>query len=196
MTATTLKAPISRIAMAYATLSLIGLLVLTRIETPLEHFGAHSMRGVLLGGDWRVALLFGVTVGAATALLSELITRKTEWGSNLVRLLSRVLGELHPADIVLLSLLSASGEELLFRGIALPYLGLITSSIVFGFAHLVPRRGIWLWAVWATGAGLLLGFLAQSTGGLLAPFVAHFVINLIGLVSIKRSRHRSGPAAR
>jgi membrane protease YdiL (CAAX protease family) len=78
--------------------------------------------------------------------------------------------------------LSSLAEELAFRGVVLPYLGLAASSFLFGLAHIVPRRGLWPWSLWAMAAGVLLGWAALRTGGLLAPLTAHFVINAVGLL--------------
>ena len=74
-------------------------------------------------------------------------------------------------------------EELLFRGVMLPAVGLnatgvVASSLLFGVLHLSgPQQ--WPYVVWATAVGLLLGFSALATGNLLVPIVAHIVTNLL-----------------
>ena len=72
--------------------------------------------------------------------------------------------------------------------------GLVVASIVFGFAH-VGNRSMIAFGVWATGMGLLLGGVALTTGGLIAPMVAHGVYDILALEYIRRdprARSRAG----
>jgi hypothetical protein len=74
-------------------------------------------------------------------------------------------------------------EELLFRGVMLPAIGLnatglVATSLLFGILHLSGRQQ-WPYVVWASVVGLLLGFSALATGNLLVPIVAHIGTNLI-----------------
>jgi hypothetical protein len=54
---------------------------------------------------------------------------------------------------------------------------LVASSVIFGLAHIGPMRRFWVWTVWATVMGLVFGLLYAATGELLAPVVAHVLIN-------------------
>jgi len=97
--------------------------------------------------------------------------------------LSLVLKPLLWPDLIWLGLLPGLSEELLFRGVMLPALGLdssglVVSSLCFGILHLSGWEQ-WPYAIWATVVGLLLGFSAIATGNLLVPIVAHIVTNLL-----------------
>jgi membrane protease YdiL (CAAX protease family) len=86
-------------------------------------------------------------------------------------------------DLIWLGLLPGMSEELLFRGVMLPAVGLnaigvVASSLLFGILHMSGRQQ-WPYVVWATTVGLLLGFSALATGNLLVPIVAHVVTNLV-----------------
>lgn len=181
-------APLTPAAFAYAGTCVLVLALLPLLEAPREAFGAPHAGRVLLGRDPVPGLLWGLGLGAVLAAAGQAMTRWTPWGRKLSRLLSRLVGGLHPADALLLAALSGLAEELLFRGVLLPYLGLLASSALFGAAHLVPRQGLWPWSVWAAVAGLALGVLAQATGGLLAPAVAHVAVNAVGLVLLAGRR--------
>jgi len=174
--------PLTAAAFAYAVTCAGGLAVLPHLERPLSTYGAPHAGAVLLGRDPLQGLVWGLGMGAVLAATGEGLTRWTPWGRRLSRFLARVVGQLHPADAILLAALSALGEEIVFRGILLPYGGLIASSLAFGLAHLVPRSGLWPWSLWAAGAGALFGGLALATGGLLAPILGHFAVNAIGLL--------------
>ena len=97
--------------------------------------------------------------------------------------LTMVLKPLLWPDLIWLGLLPGLSEELLFRGVMLPALGLdtpglIVSSLCFGILHLSGLEQ-WPYAVWATVVGLLLGYCALATGNLLVPIVAHVTTNLV-----------------
>lgn len=97
--------------------------------------------------------------------------------------LELVLKPLVLPDIIWLGLLPGMSEELLFRGVMLPALGLnmtglVATSLLFGVLHL-SGPGQWPYVVWASVVGLLLGFSAIATGNLLVPIVAHVATNLI-----------------
>ena len=55
------------------------------------------------------------------------------------------------------------------------------ASLVFGLAHFAPNRELLPWTGFAIVAGLLFGVLFWWTGNLIAPVVAHVVVNGINL---------------
>jgi membrane protease YdiL (CAAX protease family) len=179
---TTHPSPLGRAAFVYAIACVLALLVFSHARAPLERFGSPHPGAVLLGRDPLMGLLWGLGLGVILAGSSQAISLWTPWGRRLSRLLTRVVGSLHPIDALLLSALSSFAEELVFRGVVLPYLGLVVSSILFGLAHVIPRKGLWPWSLWALAAGFCLGWTALATKGLFAPIVAHFVVNAVGLL--------------
>ena len=86
-------------------------------------------------------------------------------------------------DLIWLGLLPGLSEELLFRGVMLPALGLnmaavIISSVLFGILHL-SGSGQWPYVIWATVVGFALGYCALVTGNLVVPVIAHIITNLV-----------------
>lgn len=84
-------------------------------------------------------------------------------------------------DIIWLGLLPGMSEELLFRGVMLPSIGLnatglIVSSLCFGVLHMSSQQQ-WPYAVWAGCVGLILGGSFLVTGNLLVPIVGHVAAN-------------------
>jgi membrane protease YdiL (CAAX protease family) len=130
----------------------------------------------------------GLTAGALVILLSHELTRRTQTGAALADALGALLGRLSLADCLVLAAASAIAEECFFRGLLQPHLGLVASSLVFGVAHFVPRRDLAPWALFAVAAGLLLGALFATTGNLVAPIVAHALINGVNLSLLSRRR--------
>lgn len=97
--------------------------------------------------------------------------------------LKMVLEPLAWADLVWMGLLPGLSEELLFRGVMLPAIGLnmtgvIFSSLCFGILHLSGLQQ-WPYVIWATFIGLVLGISALLSGNLLVPIVAHITTNLV-----------------
>ncbi|MCA1992511.1 MAG: CPBP family intramembrane metalloprotease [Coleofasciculus sp. S288] len=130
------------------------------------------------------ALLLGlglaVTITAASSVVYYLWPAYRQSADFYLQL---VLKPLVLPDLIWLGLLPGMSEELLFRGVMLPavgmdFTGLVATSLLFGILHLSgPQQ--WPYVVWATAVGLLLGYSAIATGNLLVPIVAHVVTNLL-----------------
>ena len=123
----------------------------------------------------------GAGAGVAVIVASGVVTRSTAWGERLARALAGLLGRLRTGEIVFLALASGIGEEAFFRGALQPQVGLVWASLVFGLAHLVPRREFLPWTGFSLAAGFLLGGLFVWTGNLIAPVVCHAVVNGVNL---------------
>jgi len=128
----------------------------------------------------------GLAVGLTVVAGSHLLTRWTHWGETLARRLGEAIGRMSTPDAVLLATASGLGEELFFRGALQPRVGLVVASLLFGAVHFVPRREMLAWTGFAVVVGLLLGALFEWTGNVLAPVVAHTVVNAINLPYLVR----------
>jgi uncharacterized protein len=130
---------------------------------PWRDAGVGLVAGLLLFALWvglapRVAVLRGLAQG-----LGEAIGRPS-WAGCLV-----------------VAACSALGEELLFRGVIQERLGLVAALLAFAAAHVPWERRMAPWPFVALASGVALGLLYARTGALVAPFVAHLVVNLFGL---------------
>jgi hypothetical protein len=130
------------------------------------------------------AFILGLTVAGGITICSAIIYRI--WPSyrrSADYYLELVIKPLMWPDLVWLGLLPGLSEELLFRGVMLPaiglnILGLIVSSLAFGVLHLSGENQ-WPYVVWATIIGGVLGYLALMTGNLAIPIIAHILTNFI-----------------
>jgi membrane protease YdiL (CAAX protease family) len=139
----------------------------------------------MLPVDWSgLALLWGVALGLGITAASSVIYRLwAAYRQSADYYLELVIKPLALPDLIWLGLLPGLSEELLFRGVMLPALGLtwfglIVSSICFGVLHYSGSQQ-WSYVIWATTIGLVLGFSAVITGNLLVPIVAHITTNLV-----------------
>ena len=102
------------------------------------------------------------------------------------RRLALMFGGLGWLGVVWLALVSAVGEEILFRGAIQPFLGLWFTSAIFGLLHLDSEGGISAWTIWAFLAGVVLGAVVDTTGSLWPAIFIHFIVNFIGIRSLTR----------
>ncbi len=138
------------------------------------------------GIRWGRDLGLGIACAAAVIAASHVLTTRTRWGAALARELTEALGPLTLRECLALAALSGFAEEVFFRGALQPRLGWLGASLVFGFAHIAPRRSLWPWTGFALIAGGLLGGLFEVTGNLVAPIAAHAAINAVNLRLLSR----------
>lgn len=131
-----------------------------------------------------------VALGAGAGLLVVLASRLMDWAFAWARTLGdnlkRLLGELDGTRILVLAVASSIGEEMLFRGLLQPALGLHLSSLIFGLLHKGPDKTYLPWTIMAVGMGYAFGLMFFYTGSLLAPILAHFTINYFNLHALAR----------
>jgi membrane protease YdiL (CAAX protease family) len=140
------------------------------------------------GIRWDRDLALGLATAAAVIAVSQILTSRTRWGAALAAEFARALGPLTIFECAALAALSGFGEEVFFRGVLQPRLGWLGASVLFGLAHVAPRRALWPWTGFAFAAGLLLGALFAATGNLVAPIAAHAAINAVNLRLLTRDR--------
>lgn len=139
---------------------------------------------VLLPLVWNSAVwVWGLAIGAIVTLTSGLLYKFwSAYRDSVDFYLNLVLKPLAWPDLIWLGLLPGMSEELLFRGVMMPAIGLnsvglVISSVCFGALHLSGKKQ-WPYVIWATIVGLMLGLSALITGNLLVPIVAHIITNL------------------
>jgi membrane protease YdiL (CAAX protease family) len=137
-----------------------------------ETFGSQIRNGLLLG--------FCIS-GLGTVLVL---------GSNLLQqyrnIVVAILGEIRPRfwDLVFISLGAGWSEELFFRGLLQPTIGLWWASVLFWLAHgaiSLTHWGINLYGLCVLAAGVGLGYLYESQG-LLAAMTAHAALDATTLL--------------
>ena len=107
-------------------------------------------------------------------------------------LLERALAQLQPSGLeaLLFAALTAGAEELFFRGALQGLIGVWGQALVFGLLHPMPRKG-WSYTLYAALSGLAFGYAVMLTGSLWPGLVAHFLINLQGLLELRRGGRKT-----
>ena len=137
----------------------------------------------------------GLGLGIGITLASGLLYRLWPAYRNSANVyLDMVLPTLVWPDLLWLGLLPGLSEELLFRGALLPtaglnMVGLIVTSLLFGVMHFSGTQQ-WPYIVWASIIGMVLGYSAIATHGLLVPIIAHITTNIISSC-LWKWKHRS-----
>jgi membrane protease YdiL (CAAX protease family) len=128
-----------------------------------------------------MSLGLGAMLAAATAFATRAFVRRFAWARALHAELRPVVRDADDRSIALLAVSSGVAEELLFRGLLTPMIGVVLSAIVFGVVHQARGRGRVAWMAWAFVMGLLFGAIFRATGSLLGAIVAHVAINAANL---------------
>ncbi|MCK6531404.1 MAG: CPBP family intramembrane metalloprotease [Polyangiaceae bacterium] len=183
-----------RFALAYAFLGVLSAVVAVVLRSGSPF--AHPTPLLTLADPARhtYSVMMGLTVGALIVLSTRVTVARFEWARRLHSELRPIARVMTTQGIVVLALLSALGEELLFRGLLQPWVGIILQALAFGFLHQVRGPSRYVWMTWATAVGLVLGAIFQVTGSLFGPIAAHALVNGLNLAYLKN--HDPTPARR
>lgn len=138
--------------------------------------GAHA---------WSAAV--GLTLGVGVVALSRWLLR-LPIARELAAALAPAVRGFSSAQIVLVALLSSLGEELLFRALLAPYVGVVASSVLFASLHQVRGRARWLWMGFSLLVGVAVALVYRATGSLVGPLVAHALVNALNLHHLRELR--------
>jgi membrane protease YdiL (CAAX protease family) len=140
----------------------------------------------LQGGERVVwSLVLGGILGALTIVMTRVVARRAPAIRDLHEALRPAVRGADGLTIGCMALASGVGEELLFRGLLAPLLGVVLSAVVFGLLHQVRGPARWVWASWALLMGLLFGLVFVITGSLAGSVLAHVAINFANLRFIR-----------
>ncbi len=131
------------------------------------------------------SLLLGLAVGGLVVIVTRVMVVRVGFVRRLHQDLRPLAQTMPKMTILLLALLSAFGEELIFRSLLLPWVGLVPQALLFGAVHQVGGSSRWVWMVWALLMGILLGAMFLLTGSLVGPLAAHALINYVNLLYLK-----------
>lgn len=138
----------------------------------------------------RIEIMLDLCMGMGLALLLVLFSlfanRNFSWARQLDLEFQKVLTPLSIGKILLLGLTSGLAEETFFRGALQNSVGLILSSLLFGVAHLVPKRELLPWALYAVVVGFIFACLVEIRHCLLPVILAHTVMNIIMIGLLNR----------
>jgi membrane protease YdiL (CAAX protease family) len=129
--------------------------------------------------------LLGLAVATAIIAFTRVTVKRFGWAQRLHAELRPVARDLTLVQILVIAGLSSLGEELLFRGLLVPTVGVVLSALLFGAAHQIKGPSRWVWAGWATAVGLMLGAIFALTGSLVGPLLAHAVVNAANLTYLR-----------
>ena len=166
----------------YGGMAIVGLLIAAGRGNPDLYRVGVAPSWLLLGGP-----AIGAGVGLCVVALTRLATKHFAWARELNASFRDLLGPLTGREILILALASSIGEELLFRGALLPWIGVWWQAIAFAALHVGPKKRFLPWTLSAAVLGVAFGELAVRTGNLGGPIAAHFMINFLNLRFIVRS---------
>jgi len=147
------------------------------ITTPSLPLGAAALVAV--------SLALGAALAVLPVVATRWLVRRFMWARRLHESLRPAVKDASTGQLLGMAVMSGLGEELFFRGLLVPALGVVASSLLFGVLHQVPGRARFVWASWATLMGLAFAAIFRLTGSLAGPVLAHVAINAVNLVFLR-----------
>jgi membrane protease YdiL (CAAX protease family) len=162
-----------------------------------------------LGLEWQssgaVDFIPGFAAGLAAILASDLVLVillaaifKNEFIKTYMQMADYFAGQ--RISEILAGGLLAAGEEMIFRGVILqvmvqplnsgPVAAVLVSSILFGLFHIIARKRLALFSIWAVWEGAVLGVVYLYTGSLLVTASVHAVHDILGFTVFALNRKR------
>lgn len=146
--------------------------------------------------EWWLDALLGLGAGGLLLGLWWGAEGVSPLARKLQEQLSAILGPLTGSEAFALALLSGFAEELFFRGAIQGQWGWLPATVLFSLLHTGPGKHFRLWTVFAALAGALFGGLMLWRGNLLAPVLAHVLVNGVNLRRLARDNGRLPPSSR
>lgn len=75
-------------------------------------------------------------------------------------------------------------EEVLFRGLMVPRIGIIASSLIFGLLHYTYDSTFAIEVIAAVVFGLIAGYVYKKTGSLYPSIIAHILVNALAVAAL------------
>lgn len=170
---------------AYAVVGAVGVAIGALRGAPNVFVMTSEMGSLRLSDDalsgHLASLAGGLGLAVAVIAATRVLVRTQTWAADLHADLAPMARALGAGAIVPLALASSLGEEMLFRGALVPWMGVLASSLLFGALHQLRGRSRLSWVAFATVVGLLFGGLFRATGSLVGPILAHALINGVNL---------------
>lgn len=166
------------------TISLLsfGIIIVTLLlnKSIFNHYFPHLI--VLDFHFLFLSLMFSVSLSSAMYLI-------VRWDKLIIpgilaklSQLKFMLFELTTFEKIYISFLAGFSEEILFRGLLQPLLGITIASVVFGAGHCITFGYFLL----ATGIGFFLGGVFNYSGNIFVPIAVHTLYNIFAFSLLQK----------
>jgi membrane protease YdiL (CAAX protease family) len=155
------------------------LLALVAVNVALWFFGVPRFPIDCAVGPIRAVaiIVIGETLFLAAFLVLKSFVREVKLPGYIEKLIE-ALRKTQPKDLAVTCILVGFVEELTFRGVLFPLLGLVPAALVFAALHR-PRAPIH-WAA-LTSLAIMFSVEVRLTGGLLVPMIHHGLHDFLAL---------------
>lgn len=173
--------PTLYIAVGYILLAILAASIVfaVRDSAPWSHPSPWIALSPSRGAE--LSALLGVAFAGVIIAATRITVNNFRWARHLHRELRPVARDLSLGQILMLAGLSSLGEELFFRGLLTPLIGVPLSALLFGLLHQMKGPSRWVWVAWAAIVGAGLGAMFALTGSLVGPLLAHAIVNAVNL---------------
>jgi membrane protease YdiL (CAAX protease family) len=161
-----------------------------------EPLGETLARGEPIGRQ----LVWGTTIGVLLSGIGLVLVYRFQFLRTYRDIVEALYWDIRPRwlDLLYIGLGAGWSEELFFRGLLQPHIGLFWSSVLFWLAHgafSLKHPGINLYGLAVFAAGILLGWIFE-TQGLVAAMSSHAALDLTTLFGFQLSHRAQVRAAK
>lgn len=110
-------------------------------------------------------------------------------------ILSAPLSTLSKNKSIVLCIASSIAEELFFRVTLVPITGFILAAIIYTIIHIPPSGLFSIWSLEVFLTGMVLGFIYENSGSLLAVVFPHLLLNIVSMYRYKKEWSKHGTRA-
>lgn len=146
---------------------------------------------------WEAAGAYRGLAACAAMVVAFLISRHIPWkplaelGRQMDGLIREIFRTSSWPELAIISAAAGIGEELLFRGVLQPWIGMYSSplvglaiaSLLFGAVHAMSTT----YFIAATLLGVFLGWMTMTYDDLIGPIVAHALYDFVAIMLIRSS---------
>lgn len=158
-----------------------------------DPFSTTSSLGLSGAAGPVVGILGAVLLTPIVVFCNHLLRARTGFGRRLADDLATRTAGTSLGAVLLVAASTSIAEELIFRGVLVPWCGVLLSSAAFGALHF--RAGL-AWSCVAALFGASLGVLFVLTGSLAGPLLAHFAVDVVALATARNARERDSQSVR
>ena len=174
---------------AFVRSSTLFYVAMAGIGSLIANYNHHSLKIILSipADPLAASKLFGLGLMGALVLLIANFLFESQFPSYHAfrKVLMQMVGQATVPMALYLAIISAIGEELLFRAGIQPGLGLVATALIFGLLHIGPQGLLSIWMLWAVMSGLLMGWMFAATGSLWPSLICHFLVNGLSMLRLR-----------
>ena len=162
-------------------------------ESILGRYFSLSQYGLAADNHFLHLSIVAILSALVLCLVSHLFETNFIKIAAVKNILAAPLAHMSFSSSLILCVLSALAEEVFFRALLVPYVGILGSAILYALVHISPSGLFSAWSLEVLSIGVILGVLYNNTNSLLLIVAVHIIFNIFSMYRYKTqwSRHKN-----